>query len=163
VKSPRGKINPITGEVTVITTLSPNSVIEGWLERLEQTLGEDFGWRRIGDVAPTPASIAEPRPARIRSAQTRSQISPEQSLHAQRLMTSRDFGPLLAEGLAERLVASPSHWDGRVEVPDAELGRLRLVVTEFEKYPMDGAPERNSPTKTRTGRRIVFVEHVPLD
>ena len=40
---------------------------------------------------------------------------------------------------------------------------LRLVVAEYEEYPIDGAPNSYSTTRTRTDRRLVFVEHVPLD
>jgi hypothetical protein len=40
---------------------------------------------------------------------------------------------------------------------------MRLVVAEYEEYPIDGAAESYSTTSTATGRRLVFVEHVSLD
>lgn len=46
---------------------------------------------------------------------------------------------------------------------DAGQNRLRLVVAEYEEYPIDGPPETYSTTSTRTGRRLVFVEHLALD
>jgi hypothetical protein len=37
------------------------------------------------------------------------------------------------------------------------------LVAEYEEYPIDGVPEGYSMTTTRTGRRMVYVEHISLD
>ena len=45
--------DPLTGTVTELTpaAVSPTSVIEAWVERLDPAKGEDFGWERIAVVA----------------------------------------------------------------------------------------------------------------
>ncbi len=164
----RSEVNRLTGEATSFSAMSPTSVVEVWLERLEPALGEDFGWRRVADAAVTPAApvqnLANPTLAVVR-------LAPEQAVRANQLLATRDFKIALVEGLAEKWVLRPPLWDGRVELPAGEAGsgRLRLVAAEYEEYLMDAEPESTDGpdaghiTRTQTGRRLVFVEHVPLD
>ena len=72
---------------------------------------------------------------------------------------------MLAQGLIDRVWLRPPLWDGRVILPatGTRQNRLRLVVAEYEEYPIDGPPETYSATSTRTGRRLVFIEHLELD
>ncbi|MFN9991027.1 MAG: hypothetical protein ACK549_12385 [Cyanobacteriota bacterium] len=136
---PRSEIDRLNGNVTQVTPVSPTPVVEVWLERLEPTLGSDFGWVRIG--AGTPAAGG--------SARGPFALSPE------RLS--------LAHGIGAQLRLHPPLWDGRIDLPEQDGAELRLVIAEYEEYAIDGPGPRQSMTSTATGRRLVFVEHVPLD
>jgi hypothetical protein len=52
-------------------------------------------------------------------------------------------------------------WEGTVTLPPNAQDRYRLVVAEYEEYLIDDATPYN-PTPSAKGRRLVFVEHVPL-
>lgn len=152
---PRSEFNPLTGQVTEITAVSATSVLEVWLEELEPALGPDFGWRRVSDGVRSGEAPAHPPIV--------AGITPERLLRGRQLIASRQFARALSEGLTiDHLWLRPPLWDGRVTLPAAQAP-LRLVVAEYEEYPVDGAPDSYSTTRTGTGRRLVFVEHVPID
>ena len=169
---PRSERDWQSGDVAIIAPapISPHPVVEVFLEELDPALGEDFGWHRIaaGEPArssPLPASSPSvPRPLDTHA------LSPEQVVGATRMLGSRQFEAVLRDGLAEKIALAPALWDGTVTLPEARerTARFRVAVAEYEEYPIDGETEPadgfdpGSTTRTRTGRRLVFVEHVAL-
>lgn len=150
---PRSDIDVLSGQVHEATPLSPQPVVGVWLERLEPTLGCDFGWVRIGDgVAADGERAGGPfAPA------------PDRLALGRELIAERHFAEALALGVgAEQLWRRPPLWDGRIELPEPDGAELRLVIAEYEEYAIDGPAPRYSMTSTKTGRRLAFVEHVPI-
>ena len=89
---PRSEFDPLTGQVIEITAVSATSVLEVWLEKLESSLGPDFGWRRISDgVRSDEAPVHPPIVAGI---------TPERILRRRQLLAGRRYAEALAEGLA---------------------------------------------------------------
>ena len=89
--------------------------------------------------------------------------APERLALGRDLVAGRRFAEALAEGIgADHLWLRPPLWEGRIDLPEPDGDRLRLVIAEYEEYPTDGAAPRHSMTSTRTGRRLVYVDHVDL-
>ena len=150
---PRSEIDVLSGQVNQVTPVSPKPVVEVWLERLEPTLGSDFGWVRIGNgVAADGERAGGPfAPA------------PERLALGRELIAERRFAEALALGVgAELLWLRPPLWDGRIDPPEQDGAELRLVIAEYEEYAIDGPAPRHSMTSTKTGRGLVFVENVPI-
>lgn len=150
---PRSEIDRLTGQVTEVTPVSPSSVVEVWLERLEPAPGPDFGWVRIGDGVPNAAAPAckpfAPPVDRL-------------ALGCQ-LFAGRRFAEALNAGIGvDQLALRRKLWNVRIELPEADRARLRLVIAEYEECAIDGPAPRHSMTSTGIGRRLVVVEHVPL-
>ncbi len=167
-------INPITGQVTELTPaqVSPTSVVEVWLERLNPALGEDFGWERVAEGTPTPppkrsgskSAAAKAKAAADTEADAGSSfvLAPELA-RAHHLYQERDFDRLVNERLVGAVFAYTALWDGTVTLPADPSGgtRYRLVIAEYEEYLVDDdRPYDRVPTAK--GRRLVFVEHVEL-
>ncbi|MBL9058859.1 MAG: hypothetical protein JNK88_02390, partial [Mangrovicoccus sp.] len=160
---PRSEIDPLSGQVTEVTPVSPAPVVEVWLERLEPALGRDFGWVRIGEGVPAGAAAAGGPFALALERLAPERLAPERLDLARELVAGRRFAEALAAGIgAEHLWLRPPLWDGRIDLPEPDGAELRLVIAEYEEYAIDGPAPRHSMTSTRTGRRLVFVEHVPL-
>jgi hypothetical protein len=156
-------IRPLGGGVEMLSPapVSPRSVVELWIEELDERYGEDFGWRRV----PTPVTRHDPPPL-ASSLPLEQADTPVASVTRARARVRE----VLARGEAS-LLARPEFidavrvwqtlWDGQIKLP-ALGGRGRLVVAEFEEYLVDdAAPYDRVPT--RKDRRMVFVEHVALD
>ena len=135
------------------TPVSAKPVVEVWLERLEPRLGSDFGWVRIGDgvAAGGVPAIGSFAPA------------PERLALGRELIAERRFAEALALGVgAEQLWLRPPLWDGRIDLPEPDGAELRLVIAEYEEYAIDGSAPQHSMTSSKTCRRLVFLEHVPI-
>ena len=79
------------------------------------------------------------------------------------LIAERRFAEALAQVVgAEHLWLRRALWDGRIDLPEPDGAERRLVIAEYEEYAIDGPAPRHSMTSTKTGRRLVFVEHVPI-
>jgi hypothetical protein len=155
--------DPLTGTVTDLTpaTVSPTSVIEAWVERLDPAKGEDFGWERIAVVRP--ASVNAEAVNAILDADAFAFVPADEVTRALKLHHARRFTELVKEDLVGRLTSVFKLWEGDVELPasPASGSRFRLVVAEFEEYLIDDdRPYDKVPTKK--GRRLVFVEHIEL-
>lgn len=158
---PMSVFHPLTGGVSELPAISPRSLVEVWIEELEPALGADFGWRRIGDGVPDAGPAEEIRPPAQDLAGARLP-APEDFLLGRRLLAERRFETALASGLAgDRIRLRPALWEGSVTLPAASPKPLRLVVAEYEEYPVD-APSEADPDGLAAGRRLVFVEHLPL-
>ena len=148
-------IDPITRKATSLSpaSISPTTVVEVWLERLDEAEGEDFGWKRVPDFSPRPSPRPPKKPSRNASRRKR----------AQSLVARSDYGTLLKERLVDLVFVVQPIWDGDVTLPAAPgpHDRYRLVIGEYEEYVVDDdRPYDRVPTKK--DRRLVFVEHVEL-
>ncbi len=91
----------------------------------------------------------------------RIRLGPDRLALGRELIAERRFAEALALGVgAEQLWRRPPLWDGRIDLPEPDGAELRLVIAEYEEYAIDGPAPRHSMTSTKTGRRLVFVEHV---
>ncbi|WP_143594109.1 hypothetical protein [Synechococcus sp. BO 8801] len=101
-----------------VTPLSPQPVVEVWLERLAQ---------------------------------------------GRELIAERHFAEALDLGVGtEHLCLRPPLWEARIDLPEPDRAELRLVIAEHEEHAIDTPAPRQSKTSTKTGRRLVLVEHVPI-
>lgn len=146
-------IDPITHQARSLrpAQVATTTIIEVWVERLDEAEGEDFGWKRAGDAIVQPAARAARKPARV-SARSR--------LRAQKALSERRFDVVLEQRLIDQLFVVPPIWEGSVTLPAGE-GRYRIVIAEYEEYLVDDdRPYDKVPTEK--DRRLVFVEHVEL-
>ena len=139
--------------------VASSSVVEVWVERLDPTMGEDFGWRRDPDAVVQKVKF-QPHQFPLSSART---TVPNARVRADDLLKHREFEALIDEGLLGHIFVTPTLWEGTVTLSQSpgETARYRLVIAEYEEYLVDDAmPYDQIPTKK--DRRIVFVEHVEL-
>jgi hypothetical protein len=149
-------IDPLTHRVTQLSPakVAATTVIDVWLEYLDESQGEDFGWSRVPDYPARPSPRPLPRPRKL---------SARAKQRAMKLLTQRDFKRLLAEGALDQIFVWQPIWDGDISFPTAPgpHRRYRLVIAEYEEYIVDDdRPYDRVPTQK--GRRLVFVEHVEL-
>jgi hypothetical protein len=147
-------INPITNthETLEPAKVSGTPVFEAWLEKLDPSLGEDFGWQRIAQGVTI--TVLRPRPMRRPTAAERSRAGD--------LIARRRFDLVVKEGLVDVGVSIAPIWEGDVVLPAFEgSARYRLVIAEYEEYLADDSRPYD-PVPTKKDRRLVFVEHVDL-
>jgi hypothetical protein len=132
--------------------VAPSSVIELWVERLDSTLGTDFGWQREADAVVTPYVKATKKKSHASSLRTK----------AVKLLRQRKFDDLLKENLV-RFFVKPTLWEGSVTLPDTPSGsvRYRLAIAEYEEYLVDD-DRPYDPVPTKKDRRLVFIEYVEV-
>jgi hypothetical protein len=134
-----------------VADVADQTVVEVWLEQLNEALGHDFGWHTVeADVrrsGETPPDI-------------RSGLSAAMRHRASVLQQERRFDEVLSERLGGAIRPQLALWDGDVTVPDAR-GTWRIVIAEYEEYLTDTAAPSGNAAAAK-GRRIVFVEHVAV-
>jgi hypothetical protein len=146
--------------------IAESSVVDVWVERLDESRGEDFGWRPVdAEIAPTgqagSGSVGGLR-GEVRIA-VAAQINLSARLQARALLAARDFEKLATDRLIDHVRLFQPLWEGDVTLPvNAPAGaRHRLVIAEYEEYLVDDSrPYDKVPTKK--DRRLVFVEHIEL-
>jgi hypothetical protein len=146
-------INPVgTPETLVPADPSGTPVFDVWLERLDESLGEDFGWQRVAEgVSVTPSRLG---PRRIATAAQRAR--------GLQLVAERRFDLAVKENLVDLVLSITPAWEGDVQLPILDPSRrYRLVIVEYEEYLADDSRPYD-PVPTRKDRRIVFVEHIEL-
>jgi hypothetical protein len=139
--------------------VASSSIVEVWIERLDPTMGEDFGWtRETGAVVQKSTDFQ----ARLAPHAAASATLAHARIRADDLLKHREFEALIDEGLISHVFITPTLWDGTVTLPHSpsKAARYRLVIAEYEEYLVDGVRPYDVPTKK--DRRIVFVEHVEL-
>ena len=132
--------------------VTASSVVLVWLERLEPSLGEDFGWQRESRaVIQRDNEKASPGPVTAGR------------LRAMDLVRHREFEALIDENLIDRVFITPTLWQGSVTLPESRDpgARYRLVIAEYEEYLVDDDKPYEAPA-TKKERRLVFVEHIEL-
>lgn len=166
--SGREEVRNATPDMVVFgeANISPTSVVEVWVECLDSSLGEDFGWKREteaivrDDLADT---NADPTLMNFTVAQRRAR--------AKELMIHREFEAVVEEGLIDQVFISPTLWKGSVTLPVTPASgiqkRYRLAVAEYEEYLVDDdGDDRGGDAYDRflmsKDRRLVFIEYVEL-
>jgi hypothetical protein len=141
-----------TPETLVPADPSGTPVFDVWLERLDESLGEDFGWQRVAEgVSVTPSRLG---PRRIATAAQRAR--------GLQLVAERRFDLAVKENLVDHVLSITPAWEGDVQLPILDPSRrYRLVIVEYEEYLADDSRPYD-PVPTRKDRRIVFVEHIEL-
>jgi hypothetical protein len=146
------------------TRVAERSIVEVWLERLDEHWGEDFGWVRVNEAVVTqrvPASAAAPQAAVTIESILGRPIAASARLESATPSPWVDVARLSASHLFERIQAWQTLWDGDVTLPPNSEGRHRLVIAEYEEYLVDDEhPYDRVPT--RKDRRLVFVEHIEI-
>jgi hypothetical protein len=136
--------------------ISPTSIVEVWVERLDPALGTDFGWKREAGavVTPTPSG-----PVAVGGGQ----IDPRVAAHRTELSASRRFAELSQTLQVDAIRIWPRLWNGTVTLPTGRPAdaRYRLAIAEFEEYITDDATPYDN-TLSAKDRRIVFLEYVEL-
>ena len=153
IHTPGGPIIQAPAEV------SKKSIIEVWVERLDPSLGEDFGWKKEDGAVVSKASTRRrrrlSRAGRIRLVADRRR--------ARKFEAAREYKKILKGSLVDKILTAPNLWNGSVTLPEAPSvdTRFRLVIAEYEEYLTDDDAPYNA-TPTTKDRRLVFVEHVEL-
>ncbi|MEN0037443.1 MAG: hypothetical protein AAGC78_10250 [Cellvibrio sp.] len=140
------------------------SVVEVWLERLDPSLGTDFGWRRVAEGNRKQTNVE--REEHSSETITINRFSTFERLQFSGLRNSIS-GSLIRtnridSNLIERWIKPKPLWEGFVESPrDITSEGYRIVIAEYEEYPTDdNTPYTGVPLSK--GRRLVFVEHIEL-
>lgn len=152
--------------------IASSSVVEVWVERLDPSRGEDFGWKRESAAVVKPkgaatglaAEAAEAAEAVGNPARFATRFVPgDQIERGLELYKDRRFAELASERLVDKIFAFLTLWEGDVTLPPNAPAdrRYRLVIAEYEEYLVDDE-EADEPGATKKGRRLVFVEHVEL-
>jgi hypothetical protein len=155
-------VNPITNTVETLTPadVSPTTVVEVWVEKLNEAHGEDFGWERV----PAAPGAGEPLiPGLVLQPDVADVALPHEVVRAKELVAARRFPEAVATGIVDAVIGFTRLWDDDVMLPSPPGGgtRYRLVIAEYEEYLVDDTrPYDDVPTKK--GRRLVFVEHVEI-
>jgi hypothetical protein len=158
-RSPSMSLRLLDGSVVslVPAVVSPSSVVDVWVERLEPALGEDFGW-----VREPGALVRREDGAPARAGRASGRVAREQA-RARKLLEKRQFEELARADLISRIRLVPALWEGTVTLPSPPSPgtRYRLVIAEYEEHLGDDTmPYDRIPTEK--DRRLVFVEHVEL-
>lgn len=155
----------IRGNINVIqsTPVSKTSVIRVWVERLEESRGEDFGWTPISKATvekkpPPSAPGRKSSPAEVfRKAQPFAPKVRDERFYAE------EEAVFLHGSMRDLGIHIPNLWDGTVTLPASGTGkRCRLVVAEYEHYIIDDKDPYEGPPHAHD-ERLIFVEHVELE
>jgi hypothetical protein len=155
-------IDQISNTVETLTPadVSPTTVVEVWVEKLDPAKGEDFGWERV-PATPSEPGILMPEP--LIQAAAAETASAQNLARARKLVATRRFAEAAQTGVLDSVLGFLRIWDGDVVLPTAPGPgmRYRLVIAEYEEYIVDDARPYD-PVPTKKGRRLVFVEHVEI-
>jgi hypothetical protein len=147
-------VNPVTNTPETLVPASPSGtpVFEVWVEKLDASLGEDFGWQRV----PQGVSVSPTRLGPMRT------LTAMQRERGRQLFAERRFDLAVSEGLVDAILTIAPTWEGDVVLPTFEPAkRYRLVIVEYEEYLTDDSRPYD-PVPTKKDRRIVYVEHIAL-
>lgn len=161
--------------------IAKTNVVEVWVEELDASRGEDFGWTRVADGVVTPPprfqsttgglstthrTVSTSNAPEVRQ-EARQEVrlvhNPAGEKRALDLMQKRDYEAVVSESLVDATMAWPVLWEGSVTLPatPSAARRFRLVVAEYEEYLTDDANPYDGKLTTK-GRRLVYVEHTEL-
>ncbi len=146
---------PGTAPSSVGTAAAQQPVIEVSVERLDETLGVDFGWSALPgtQVKKSPGTVRPQRGASTTmrggaatrrgsaAAATSGSASATSGLaaRAKTLLAARDYISILANPDLVALLRPPTIWEGTVTLPEgiAVGTRLRIVIREYERHRVD--------------------------
>jgi hypothetical protein len=156
-------VRPFGGGVENLSpaAVSPRSVIELWVEHLDERLGDDFGWRRVSSAVTRHDPQPQPSSVPLERAVGEVSMVSQARARVRALLAGGEPLAIARPEFTNDIRIWQTLWDGDIEIPALD-GRMRLVVAEYEEYLADDdAPYDKVPT--RKGRRLVFVEHIPVD
>ena len=163
---PTTRVNHVTNQIEIVppARVAERTVVEVWVERLDERWGEDFGWVRVSEAlvtqrVPSPA-VAPKTPVTIESI-FGSPSALSTRLETKTLLSSADQTRLSPATIVDHIHAWQTLWEGDVTLPSLDSARHRLVIAEFEEYLVDD-DQPYDRTPTQKSRRLVFVEHVEL-
>jgi len=146
-------------------SVAKKSVIEIWVEKLNQAEGDDFGWERVSDaIVKQDSLIVKPVDGNLKPERKIDKtLLAQRNKRARDLRKAHDYTALLNENLIEPEFLQPVLWEGVVSLaPKASLDvPYRLVIAEYDEYLIDDQTPY-SPTPSKKDRRLVFVEHVRI-
>lgn len=165
-RAPSMSLIGLSGHVESLepAAIAESTVVEVWVEELDERFGEDFGWLRIADAT---AGDGQPGSAAVETVGDAVNVVDgiDQSVLRERLRASTMVAEQPFRSVAGttilKLTPWETLWEGDVIVPAPSGRRRRLVIAEYEeylvddKYPYDKVP-------TAKDRRLVFVEHIEL-
>jgi hypothetical protein len=149
-------------QTLVPADIAPTTVVEVWVERLDDARGEDFGWERVPSGSSGSSGRQDVVVAVAPSPIVRT-VSAAETARARDLAATRQFVDLAKAGTIDIVTAFAAIWSGDVTLPEVPGtgARYRLVIAEYEEYLVDDAQPYDE-VPTAKGRRLVFVEHVEL-
>lgn len=138
-------------------SVAASSIVEVWVEKLDPSLGEDFGWKRDTSAIVTP-TVQNPPHSNIPSVASSFE---EQHVKLSNQLKVNDLAHTIKD--LNPIVLWPHLWQGSVTLPaNHQPGdRYRLAVAEFEEYIIDDVTPYNK-TPSAKGRRIVYMKYVPI-
>jgi hypothetical protein len=152
--------NPLPGGQTKIPDIHRTTVVEVWVEKLDPSLGEDFGWQ-VDELSQVIDTTHLPIRTRTLSQAQSDKLKANKTM-ARQLQKQGDYQAIQAAGWTDLLLTAPTLWRGKVLLPATDEEQRRIVVAEYEEYLIDDdAPYDGFVTKK--GRRLVFVEHIVLN
>ena len=158
-------INTLTHQVEDLAPakIAASSVIDIWVEKLDSRQGEDFGWHRIDEAVIRPTGATEAPSRRVTRSPFVRTVTATERLKARELIAAQEFDALAQENLIDLIRALQTLWEGDVILPASVPtdGRYRLVIAEYEEYLVDDT-HANDAVPTKSGRRLVFVDHLEL-
>lgn len=159
----------LTGEAEslVPAAITESTVVEVWIEQLDERLGEDFGWTRVAHTATTggdPQSVG-PGPDGVAFKAVEAAVSRQgqirERLRVRAAVEGHAFNVVAGSAILDLITPWQTLWEGNVTLPYPKGRRNRLVIAEYEEYLVDDKyPYDKVPTSK--GRRLVFVEHIEL-
>lgn len=156
-------------------------VVKITVEQLDESLGEDFGWKTLPGVsvkAKRKVSVGRAKPGRGLTVRASAQAtragrptrrrtsapSKAQIAKAESLLAARDYKAILTNPGILSLLQPPAIWEGTVTLPTGlqKKGQLRLAIREYERHEVDndhviipiGGPDPRL--------RLVYAEFMPL-
>ena len=153
-KPPPGDVAPITTSKSA--KVAGTSVIKIWVERLDPTLGEDFGWELVPEIIVKPDIKLDKRTGDQKILKT-------ETIRATELFEKRNFETIINEGLIDKIISSTLLWAGDIVLPEVPppKKRYRLVIGEYEEYLVDDEYPYDKVSEMKD-RRLIFVEHVEI-
>ena len=161
--APRYTISTPEGtRIVKAADVAEKTVVEVWVEKLDDKLGEDFGWK-IDSATKVNRANYTASVIKKTSASAEAKIRKD-TKRALELVQKNQYQALQQENLLSYVIEASSLWKGTITLPRGAVGsdeRRRIVVAEYEEYFVDDdAPYNSIPTEK--GRRLVFVEHIEL-
>ena len=119
---PATRVDPVTLQVSLVppARVAEGTVVEVWLERLDERWGEDFGWVRVSEAlvtqrVPAPAAAAK-TPVTIESI-FGGPVAMSAQLETKSLMSSADRARLSPAQIIDHIHVWQTLWEGDVTLP----------------------------------------------
>ena len=149
------------------------------VEQLDETLGEDFGWKTLPGITVKQkrrifvrpkttravAAAATSRATRLSASRRAAAFAEAMKIKAENLLASRDYTAILKNPAILALLQPPAIWEGTVTLPGSApaKGKLRLAIREYERHEIDTDHIQIPVGGPDPRLRLVYAETVPLN